>query len=45
MLRINGGANEDAPLIEPTVELLRLETCLGYIANSNVFIRLGERRD
>ena len=45
MLRINSGANEGAPLIESTVEPLRLGTCLGYIANSNEFIRLGERRD
>lgn len=45
MHRVYGGANKNAPLVESTVESLRLETCFGYIANSNALIRLGERCD
>lgn len=45
MLRVYSGANENTPLAESTVESLRLETCLGYIANSNVLTCLGERCD
>lgn len=45
MLRVYSGANENAPLLEPIVESLRLATRFGYLASSNVFIHLGERCD